>query len=194
MAKKRVKKALGLSPAIEMAKSGVSGSPMSKDNGRSIKRVHANRKNADAALLRPHKCPTCGTRFRPARRGTIYCSEACCRRAWRAKQKKHKPKTALDPAANPQLEPVTCLYCGKNFWAHAGKGAKYCKSGCRTMATRVRRVATINAFSQHSGKSMNEALDFAELPGGVKAMQAFLLKKGLVYQAVQRLWDLDIVD
>jgi len=25
-------------------------------------------------------------------------------------------------------------------------------------------------------------------------VQAFLLKKGLVYQAVQRLWDLDIVD
>lgn len=56
------------------------------------------------------------------------------------------------------------------------------------MANRVRRAATIAAFCEYSGKSHAEALDFAELRGGVRAMQVFLTKKGLIYSESARRW------
>jgi hypothetical protein len=137
--------------------------------------------------LRPRKCVICGTRFRPTRRGVIYCSVGCRQKSWRDRQR-GKPVVKLTPEIDPTVEPAVCWHCGSKFWARPGKNVKYCKPSCRTLASRSRRLATIAAFCQHSHKTMAEAEDFSELPGGLKAMQTFLIKKGLLYEQRSRAW------
>jgi predicted nucleic acid-binding Zn ribbon protein len=164
---------LGLTGGLQMRGSASTR----KVNGMHSDRVGGMRKP------RKRKCKHCRAWFDPSRRHQVFCSERCQKNAWRLKKRKGG-SVSKDCTA---LEPSVCLHCGSSYWATSGKGQKFCKPGCRTMASRVKRLATIQAFSQHTGKSLSEVHDLAEL-GGLKAMQAFLSKTGLVYESMSRCW------
>lgn len=74
----------------------------------------------------------------------------------------------------------TCEYCGKEFTAKR-RDARYCKSGCRAMATKKRQRA-IKQAQKHTmtfeGRAMVEALRTV-LPDTAERVQRFIDENGV---------------
>lgn len=140
------------------------------------------RKPAGLTTLRPRKCRHCGAKYRPTRDTQRFCSKACRQAAWA----REKPRTRRQGDA---IEPATCEHCGRTFWRREGRGRRYCSSSCRVMSSRVRKQATIRAFSEYTGKSEQETADIADAStAALKGMQTFLTARGLVYEPSRRAW------
>lgn len=89
------------------------------------------------------KCVVCDKEFQTYRPDRRYCSDACRKKAVRAKKKereKAEPQPAPKLRSHPRfgMHPKICAFCGKEFVALSAKG-KYCSLECNNKAFRKRQ-------------------------------------------------------
>lgn len=141
--------------------------------------------NATDSKPRRRKCKCCKQPFTPSKRGALYCSAACRKRAWARSNAK---KRARQPRADEGLEIAMCAHCQRPYWREAGKAQQlYCKPGCRTLAARARRAAAEIALAGLLNMSIEKARDCSESWGMIK-LARLLAENGLVYDAASRAW------
>ena len=88
--------------------------------------------------METRKCVVCGKEFQTYRQDRRYCSDACRKKATRAKKKereKAEPQPAPKLRSHPRfgMHPKICAFCGKEFVALSAKG-KYCSLECNNKA------------------------------------------------------------
>lgn len=183
------KKALGLTRP-DSTQGGyevdVLGATESKRRGRPV--------NATDSKPRPRKCKCCKQPFKPSKRGAVYCSAACRKRAWARTNAK---KRARQPRADEGLEIAMCAHCQRPYWRAVNRQQQqYCKPGCRTLAARARRAAGEVALAGLLNMSIEKARDCSESWGMIK-LARLLAENGLVYDAASRSWaaavDVDVI-
>lgn len=123
-----------------------------------------------------NRCLQCDVTLKGRRPDAKYCGHRCRQAAYRAAHA--KPETVDTPA--------TCDHCGGRYWSTSG-ARKYCSPSCRTLASRTRRTATVDALAGWLGISDDKAADAIETQG-LKPVASRLEAVGFMYDQAARCW------